>query len=431
MSEQKIQQILIQIWEQLISLVSDVDVVAQTVGVAAGLVFAIIARNKFRATLEALKLRFSGNFAAVRGIGILETLAVPLVWLIVEFLLLAIFQGVGPPSYIISAICSLLSAWVIINIVTSLSRNKLWARVVAFVAWTVAALNILGLLPPTLEFLDSLAFNLGATRISMLGLAKALVAGIILFWITLGASRFLETRIYKSKALTPSVQVLSAKLVRVTLIAAAILIILSNSGINITAFAVFSGALGVGIGFGLQKIVSNLISGIILLLDRSIKPGDVIQVGETYGRVHAMGARYASVITRDAMEFLIPNEDLITQQVINWSYSSRNVRLRAPVGVAYETDIPKAIELVQKAAEGVPRVLLDPAPRCLMRGFGDNSIDLELRFWIADPEQGCGNVTSDVLVRIWQVFKEKGISIPFPQRDVRVEMVPRSKTEAN
>jgi small-conductance mechanosensitive channel len=206
---------------------------------------------------------------------------------------------------------------------------------------------------------------------------------------------------------------------------------LSNSGINITAFAVFSGALGVGIGFGLQKVVSNLISGVILLLDRSIKPGDVIEVGQSYGRVHSMGARYASVITRDASEYLIPNEDLITQQVINWSYSSKNIRLKAPIGVGYGSDIPKVIELVQEAASKVDRVLENPAPKCLMKGFGDSAIDLELRFWIADPEQGCANVTSAVLVEVWKVFNENNVDIPFPQRDVRVQIVKGAEDPQN
>ncbi len=431
MSMDKIQEFLQQAWEHLIALGSDIDVLAQLAGVIGGLIIAYASRSRFQGMLATLQGRLPEGSPFARGLAILSGLAVPILWLIVEFALLAIFQGVGPPSVILSAVCSLLSAWIIISIVTSLAENKIWARIVAVCAWTVAALNILGLLDPTLVFLEGLAFRLGETRISMLGIAKALVAGVIVFWITFGLSRFLEARIHKTTALTPSVQVLVAKLVRVGLIAAAILIILSNSGINITAFAVFSGALGVGIGFGLQKIVSNLISGIILLLDRSIKPGDVIEIDETYGRVNTMGARYASVITRDATEYLIPNEDLITQQVINWSYSSRNVRLRAPIGVAYDSDIPKVIDLVQKTAGKVTRVLSDPAPRCLMRGFGDSSIDLELRFWISDPEAGCRNVTSDVLVEIWRAFKDENINIPFPQRDIRVEMVDNKKLGQN
>lgn len=423
MDTERIREFLEQGLEHILALSSDVNILSQLLAVVGGLVVAYFTHRRLQAAFKNLHGRFPGRSPFAKAFEILTSLSLPLIWLTIEFAILAIFQGVGPPSHIISAICSLLVAWIVINVVTSLAENKIWARLVAFCAWTVAALNILGLLTPTLVFLEDLSFSLGETRVSMLGVAKALVAGIIIFWITFGLSRFLEARIHKSKALTPSVQVLTAKLVRVGLISAAVLIILSNSGINITAFAVFSGALGVGIGFGLQKIVSNLISGIILLLDRSIKPGDVIEVGQTYGRVNAMGARYASVITRDAMEFLIPNEDLITQQVINWSYSSKNVRLRAPIGVSYDTDIPKALKLIEATAQEVPRVLSNPAPRCLMRGFGDSSIDLELRFWIADPEEGCRNVTSEVLVSVWRLFKKEGINVPFPQRDIRVEMV--------
>lgn len=418
-----IRSLLLDGWERGITLATDTDVLAQLFGVFAGLVIAYFGRRRFQSMMAAAAAKLTPNSPFARGLDILSALALPLIWLIIEFALLAIFQGVGPPSVILSAVCSLLTAWIVIFIVTSLAQNKIWARLVAFCAWTIAALNILGLLTPTLDFLESLAFRMGDTHISMLGIAKAIVVGIIVLWITFGLSRFLEAQIHKSEALTPSVQVLTAKLVRVALIAVAVMIILSNSGINITAFAVFSGAIGVGIGFGLQKIVSNLISGIILLLDRSIKPGDVIEVGQTYGRVNTMGARYASVITRDAMEYLIPNEDLITQQVVNWSYSSRNVRLKAPIGVSYASNIPEVIALVEKTAAMVSRVLADPPPRCLMRGFGDSAIDLELRFWIGDPESGCRNVTSEVLISIWQAFKDNNIDIPFPQRDVRVEMV--------
>lgn len=423
MDTERIREFLERGLEQILALGSDVNILSQLLAAVGGLVIAYFTHRRLQAAFLNLHDRFPGRSPFAKAFEILAALSLPLIWLTIEFAILAIFQGVGPPSHIISAICSLLVAWIVINVVTSLAENKIWARLVAFCAWTIAALNILGLLTPTLVFLEDLSFSLGDTRISMLGVAKALVAGIIIFWVTFGLSRFLEARIHKSKALTPSVQVLTAKLVRVGLISAAVLIILSNSGINITAFAVFSGALGVGIGFGLQKIVSNLISGIILLLDRSIKPGDVIEVGQTYGRVNAMGARYASVITRDAMEFLIPNEDLITQQVINWSYSSKNVRLRAPIGVSYDTDIPTALKLIEGAAKDVPRVLSNPAPKCLMRGFGDSAIDLELRFWIADPEEGCRNVTSEVLVSVWKLFKKEGINVPFPQRDIRVEMI--------
>lgn len=426
MTEDEIIKIAQDLWVKISAPVMEVEFLVQIVAVIFGYGLARLVRPRFEEALLGLQQKLPAGISQ-RILSTLVSVTLPLLWLVFQFIVLAAIKGADHPSYILSATCSLLSAWIVIHIITRLMQNTAWARLVAFCVWAIAALNIVGLLTPTLQFLDSLSFSFGDDQISMLKVAKGIVASIIVFWISLGLSKFIETRIHKTEALTPSVQVLMAKLVRVGLIAVAILIVLSNSGINITAFAVFGGALGVGIGFGLQKVVSNLISGIILLLDRSIKPGDVIEVGQTYGRVHAMGARYASVITRDSMEFLIPNEDLITQQVVNWSYSSKNIRLRCSISVAYGSGIPVVIELVEQAAGQVDRVLSSPAPRCLMTGFGDNAIDLELRFWIADPEKGCGAVKSDVLLAVWQSFHDNEIDIPFPQRDIRVEMVDKPK----
>lgn len=209
---------------------------------------------------------------------------------------------------------------------------------------------------------------------------------------------------------------LIGKVIKIFLITFAFLIALNSTGIDLTALAVFGGALGVGLGFGLQKVVSNFISGMILLLDRSIKPGDVIEIGETYGSINSLAARYTSVITRDGTEFLIPNEDMITQQVINWTHSHSNVRRRIPISVAYESDLVRALEILKEAANNHTRVLKYPEPRSLLKGFGDNGVDLELRMWISDPQNGVSNVSSDVMLEIWDKFHEEGIEFPFPQR---------------
>jgi small-conductance mechanosensitive channel len=198
----------------------------------------------------------------------------------------------------------------------------------------------------------------------------------------------------------------------------AVVLALGSIGIDLTAFAVFSGAVGVGVGFGLQKVVSNLISGVILLLDRSIKPGDVIGIDGTYGSVIALNARYASVQTRDGKEYLIPNEDLITQQVTNWSFSDDLVRLHVKVGISYRSDPHAAIRLGLEAARDVPRVLSEPAPTCLLVEFGDSTIDLELRFWIRDPVNGITNVRSAVMLNMWDLYRQHGIELPHPQRDL-------------
>ena len=199
---------------------------------------------------------------------------------------------------------------------------------------------------------------------------------------------------------------------------------MNTLGVNLSAFAFIGGAIGVGVGFGLQKVVSNLISGVILLLDKSIKPGDVIEVGDSYGRIQSLGARYVSVVTRDGFEYLIPNEDLITQQVINWSFSSKLVRLKIGVGVSYGADIHKAMDLVVEAASGIDRVLTQPGPVCQLKNFGDSSVDLELRIWIADPEKGISNISSALRIAIWDAFQENGIEIPFPQRDLHIKSQP-------
>jgi small-conductance mechanosensitive channel len=212
--------------------------------------------------------------------------------------------------------------------------------------------------------------------------------------------------------------VLVIKLVKIVLTVIAVVAALQSVGIDLTAFAVLTGAIGVGIGFGLQKMVSNFVSGITILLDRSIKPGDVIAVGETYGRVQSLGARYVSIVARDGREFLIPNEDLVTQQVENWTYSSEQIRLKIPVGISYRADPRRAIELCVEAAAAVKRVLEKPSPACLLKGFGESAIDLELRFWIEDPKNGVSNVKSDVMLQVWDRFRDAGIEIPYPQRDV-------------
>ncbi len=324
------------------------------------------------------------------------------------------------PSAFLHIVGSLLNAWIVIRIISSAVRNQTWSRFFAVVAWSIAALSILQLLEPAVRLLDSLAITLGETRISLFLVLKGMLLALVLLWLATTLVRLLQRRIERSKSLTPSVRLLITQITRFTLILVAILIAIQSVGIDLTAFAVFSGALGVGIGFGLQKVVSNIISGIILLTDRSIKPGDVIEVTGAYGVVNSLGARYASVVTRDGVEYLIPNEELIANTVVNWSFSNRRVRRRLKIGISYDSDVELAMSLCMEAASETDRVLQDPRPNCLLVGFGDSSVDLELRFWIEDPEQGVANVSSLVLLAVWHKFKEKGIEIPFPQRDLHL-----------
>jgi small-conductance mechanosensitive channel len=349
-----------------------------------------------------------------------EPLTLPIVWLLTLWLAVLLASGAGLPLQLMKTVVSLLTAWVIIRFTSALVRDPLWSRFVAIIVWVIAALSILGLLAPTMATLDSVAVNLGDLRVSALTVVKAVLSLALLLWIATFAGRVLERRITSVVTLTPSLQVLISKLLKIVLAVIAVVVALRSVGIDLTAFAVLTGAIGVGIGFGLQKMVSNFVSGITILLDKSIKPGDVLVVGDTYGRVHSLGARYVSVITRDGSEFLIPNEDLVTQQVINWSYSSDQIRLKVPIGISYDADVRQAIALCLESAGVVERVLKQPAPVCILKGFGDNAVDLELRFWIQDPMNGVSNVKSEVLLHIWDRFHAHGIEYPFPQRDVHI-----------
>lgn len=324
------------------------------------------------------------------------------------------------PTALIDTAARLLTAGLIIRLTTGMLKDSNWARLLSVTAWLIAALHILNLLIPVINLLDQLAIDLGGMRISMLLLIKGVVVFAVLLKLASSGSSLLEKRILSFEELTPSVQVLLSKALKITLLAVAVIVALSSLGINLSAFAFIGGAIGVGVGFGLQKVVSNLVSGVILLLDRSIKPGDVIAIGSTYGRIQSLGARYVSVATRDRTEYLIPNEDLITTQVINWSFSDKLVRLKIVVGVHYDSDIHEVMRIMVEAAAKIPRVLSGPKPACQLKNFGDNSIDMELRIWISDPENGISNVSSAVRVAIWDVFKEHGIEIPYPQRDVHI-----------
>jgi small-conductance mechanosensitive channel len=329
-----------------------------------------------------------------------------------------------PRTYLLRVAISLITAWLVINVLASFIHNRFVNRVVAVSAWTIAALSILRLLDPVAASLDSstVSIAVGGLRITPLIVLKTTALLLITLWAANAISNFVDRRIQTFADLTPSIQVLIGKLIRIALITFAIVLVLSSMGIDLSVLALFSGAVGVGLGFGLQKIVSNLVSGIILLADKSIKPGDVISVGESFGWVGSMGARCTSIVTRDGREYLIPNEDFVTQRVINWSYSNDEVRLEVSFGVSYASDPHKVCAFAVEATKSAPRALASPGPTCHLKGFGDSSLNFVLRFWIKDPVEGITNVRSEVLLALWDIFKREGIEIPFPQRDVNMRM---------
>ncbi len=322
-------------------------------------------------------------------------------------------------SYLLEVAAKLAMAWLIIRLVTSVIRNEFFVRVVSFAAWLVAALSIIGQLEPALEALDSYAVVLGGLRLTPLLLIKLVVLLAVALWLTNIASRFIEARITQSHDLTPSIQVLLIKMVRLGLMVLAVAIVLGAVGINLSALAIFSGAVGVGIGFGLQKIVANFISGVILLADKSVKPGDLVTIGDSSGKISAMNTRYISVAAGDGREFLIPNEDLITQKVVNWTYTDKNTLVKVNFSTNYDADPRLVCRLAIEAAEASPRATKGKPPTCIITEFAEAGMKFTLTFWIPDPD-GMDKVKSDVMLSLWDAFKHDDIRVPYPVREIRI-----------
>jgi small-conductance mechanosensitive channel len=322
-------------------------------------------------------------------------------------------------SYLLAVAAKLAFAWLIIRLITSVIRNAFIVRVVSLAAWLIAALSIVGQLDPAIDALDSVSIVLGGLRLTPLLLIKLGALLILALWLTNIASNFVESRINRSTDLTPSIQVLLVKMIRMGLMVVAIAIALSAVGINLSALAVFSGAVGVGIGIGLQKIVANFISGIILLADKSVKPGDLVTIGDSSGRISAMKTRYISVAAGDGREFLIPNEDLVTQKVVNWTYTDKNTLVKIAFGTNYDADPRLVCKLAIETAGGAPRALKNKPPNCILVEFAEAGMKFSLTFWIADPD-GMDNVKSDVMLALWDVFKREGIRVPYPVRELRI-----------
>ena len=345
----------------------------------------------------------------------------------------AVLQALDFPTAILNiAVPLLLSLAAIRFLVYGLRKGfpvtpmlKAWENIIGFTIWALVALHLLGWLPAVLEAMDNLALNVGSARISLLSSLKLVMLIGLLMTLAFWVSGVLERRMKASTHVTPALQVALAKFSKFFLLTLAFLLALNAVGIDFTTLTVFGGALGVGIGFGLQRIASNFISGFILVLDRSIKPGDVISIGNKFGWVEELRARYIVVRNRDGVETLIPNENLITSEVINWSYTDRHVRVRIPVQISYNDDPEQAMALMLQAVKATGRVVADPAPTVRLQEFADNGILLELRVWIDDPEAGVGGVRSAINLAIWRAFKQAGISFPYPQRDLYIKEMPR------
>lgn len=300
------------------------------------------------------------------------------------------------------------------------SRLKAWEGVLTITIWSLVALHLLGWLPIVSQALDEYAISFGQLRLSLYTLVSFTLFVALWLLVALWLSNAVQWRVMRSEALDDSLKLAISKLTKFALLTVAVIGAMLAAGIDLTAFAVFGGALGVGLGLGLQRVVSNFVSGVILAFEGSIRPGDVISMGEHAGTVQTLHARHVVIHTRDGLDVLVPNENLMTGEITNWSYGDRNVRLRLPVSISYDDDPEAAIALLEKTAAGHPRVLADPPPAACLARFGDSSIELELRAWVNDPERGIGNVRSELNRAVWKAFKTAGIAIPFPQRVVHL-----------
>jgi small-conductance mechanosensitive channel len=369
--------------------------------------------------LNAWFARYRDHRQVGRAVVIVESLAFAIIWFLLLWFSMALV-GLGErPNALLRTAATLLAAWIAIHLASQLVRNRAWAKLIAWSAWSLAALIILDVLAPMIAVLDAQPIW-PDSEISVWDIVRSTIALAVLLSIALYLATLLEARIRTSQTLSPTVQVLFTKSLKTVLVSLAVLFAINAVGIDLTGLAVLGGLGVVALGFGLQKIVSNLISGVILLLDKSIKPGDIISVTGTYGWVTSLGGRYVSVVTRDGVEHLIPNETLISQPVENWTHTQRRTRLKVDVGVHHDSDVRAVIALCEDAARATERVLPDPAPKCLFIEFGESSLKLQLRFWIGDAQNGVQNVKSDVLLQIWDRFKQHGIRVPYPQRDLHI-----------
>lgn len=353
-------------------------------------------------------------------------------------LLMLLRLGVGAwrqDVVVVETAVRLLSAYIVVRIAvlvfeSSLGENswlRSWESRAAFVIWLGVAAKLLDWLDPIIDTLDNVGIVAGKNHITLWSIIKLLSILTLFMVAATWIGRWLERRLMKLQSVALSTRIGISKFASAVLVGLSILLGLNAAGVDLTALNVLTGAIGLGLGFGLQSIAANFVSGFVLLMDRSIKPGDVISFsGQTgtntdgFGWVQELRGRYVVVRDRDGVELLVPNQHLISNPVINWSYTDPRVRLKLPVRISYDDDPELALQLLIQACEGQRRVLHDPLPVSRLMHFGDHGIDLELRFWISDPQEGVNNVRSDVNRTIWRLFRENGVKIPIAQREVHV-----------
>ncbi|PZQ46395.1 MAG: mechanosensitive ion channel family protein [Micavibrio aeruginosavorus] len=413
------------VWDWLLENILTFDMALEAVVVASSLVTAFglstALRPRMMTALSQAKLPPKSKLFVAK----LGNLLLPFSAAVILFIADQISTALGYDAGLCRIIVKLLMAWIFIRLVTQIISNNFVRNAFAIVIWIIAALSIFGVLEQVSATLGEAGLTLGKFQITALGIIKGVLALGAMLYGSLALAAIVDTWLLKT-ALNPASRVLIGKITRIFLIAMALLIAITTAGIDLSVLAVFSGALGLGLGFGLQRGFSNMFSGLMLLMDQSIKPGDVIEITDptggqtTFGWVTHMGGRHTEIITRDNKSYLIPNEQLITQQVVNWSHGNTLVRLMVSFRVHYNSD-PHAVKRISTdAVTKVERVEEDPKPMCHVVDFGDNGIEFSLRFWIRDAEKGVTNIKGDVLLALWDAFKEHGIQIPYPHREVFV-----------
>ncbi|MDX1974250.1 MAG: mechanosensitive ion channel [Rickettsiales bacterium] len=320
----------------------------------------------------------------------------------------------------IQSFIALSMAWLIAKTIILYVQSRFVAFLLAVVIMIITALNVTGFMKSTESYLESVVFDIGKFKLSMLGIINGLVMLIVVFWLAGALSRTLESYLRKASSLSYNTRELFVKFFRIFIYFIALMITLSSIGVDLTAFAVFGGALGVGIGLGLQKITANFVSGITLLMEKSIKIGDLIEIGDISGWVRQLNIRYALIECFDGKEVLIPNEELVSTRVTNWTYSNDRARIDIPVAISYDSDFRLAQKLILEAATEHKLCLKSPTPNCFMRQFADSSLNFTLTFWIRDVKEGRLGPQSDVMFAILDKFKTNGIVIPYPHQ-VQIE----------
>ena len=340
------------------------------------------------------------------------------IWLSVAVLVANAFVG---DSNVVQLAIQCLFVWILTTYVSLFSGNRSLGTIVGTFLILGIVMNYLNLLTPIIELLDGYSITLGSVHISVLSILKSILIMSIVVWMSSAISSAGKSQIQKSRGLKPSTKEVLIKVLDITLISLVVIIVLNSVGIDLTALTVIGGALGVGVGFGLQKITSNFISGLILLFEKSIKIGDLIQIDESiHGWIRHLGSRFTLIETFDGTEVMIPNDDFITSRVTNWTYSNTKGRIFLDIGVGYDSDMDKVKELLEEAAKEYSGTALYPKPIVHMKDFGDSAVIFNLSLFINDASQGLLLPRSDILFSVWRKFKEHNIEIPFPQRDVHI-----------